>query len=413
MVRWDVERAPTSMQLLVGLGADYGLTARTCLERTGLRVEDLRDPAATVGARQELTVIANLLTALGEPPGIGLEAGIRYHLTTYGIWGFAMISSPSWRSAIDIGLRYLDLTFAFTRIVARDRGEEFHLVLDTPDIPLALQRFVVERDSAAIRTIQHELFASPIPIREMRYAFPPPTARAERYTELFGVTPTFDAGENAVGIDPAILDLPLPQSNEHTTTVAREQCRQLLARRQARTGVAGQVREQLMARPGAPPNLDQVAAALHMSDRTLRRRLAEEGVSFRGLLDALTWNSGSTSRQLSYGPSFDPLADRGAHRDQVRVVEHHALGPTGRAARVDQQREVVGCHRGGGQGAGGAGVQVVRQYHGHPVVGVRRRGEQQDRASVGELVAGLVRGEHRVDRGRRRAEAPCGHHSEQ
>ena len=194
MVRWDVERTPTSVQLLVGLGADYGLTAQTCLERTGLWVEDLGDPAAAVGARQELTVIANLLSALGDPPGIGLEAGIRYHLTTYGIWGFAMISSPSWRSAIDIGLRYLDLTFAFTRIAARDRGEEFHLVLDTPDIPLALQRFVVERDSAAIRTIQHELFAAPIPIREMSYAFPPPTARAERYTEIFGVTPTFDAG---------------------------------------------------------------------------------------------------------------------------------------------------------------------------------------------------------------------------
>jgi Arabinose-binding domain of AraC transcription regulator, N-term len=97
MVRWDVERAPTSVQLLVGLGADYGLTAQTCLKRTGLRVENLGDPAAAVGARQELTVIANLLAALGDPPGIGLEAGIRYHLTTYGIWGFAMISSPSWR----------------------------------------------------------------------------------------------------------------------------------------------------------------------------------------------------------------------------------------------------------------------------------------------------------------------------
>ena len=66
-------------------------------------------------------MIANLLRALGDPPGLGLEAGIRYHLTTYGIWGFAMISSPTWRSAIDIGLRYLDLTFAFTRIQARDR----------------------------------------------------------------------------------------------------------------------------------------------------------------------------------------------------------------------------------------------------------------------------------------------------
>jgi len=287
MVRWDVERAPMSVQLLIKLGADYGVPAQSCLERTGLREEGLRDPAATVSAKQELTVIANLLKALGDPPGIGLEAGIRYHLTTYGIWGFAMISSPTWRSAIDVGLRYIDLTFAFCRIQARDRGQQMHLVLDTPDIPVALRRFAVERDSAAIQTIQQELFASPVPIREVSFTFPRPTADADRYTEIFGVTPVFDAEENAVGIDPAVLDLPLPQANEHTTAAAQAQCRDLLARRHARTGLSGQVRDQLLSRLAAPPDLDDVAAALHMSDRTLRRRLADEGVSFRGLLDEI------------------------------------------------------------------------------------------------------------------------------
>jgi AraC-like DNA-binding protein len=287
MVRWDVERPPMSVQLLIRLGADHGLSARVCLESTGLAEEGLSDTGATVSARQELTIIANLLRALGDPPGLGLEAGIRYHLTTYGIWGFAMISSPTWRSAIDIGLKYLDLTFAFTRIQARDRGEEFHLVLDTPDIPLALQRFVIERDSAAIQTIQHELFASPIHLREVSYAFAAPEPGAGRYAEIFGVMPTFGAPECAVGIPPEILDLPLPQANEHTTAIAREQCRQLLARRPARAGVAGRVRDQLLARTAAPPDAEQVAAALHISERTLRRRLAEEGVTFRGLLDEI------------------------------------------------------------------------------------------------------------------------------
>jgi len=120
MVRWDVERAPGSVQLLTRLGGDYGVPAQTCLECTGLSEEGLRDPAATVTAKQELTVIANLQGALSDTPGIGLEAGTRYHLTTYGIWGFALISSPTWRSALDVGLRYIDLTFAFTRIQARE-----------------------------------------------------------------------------------------------------------------------------------------------------------------------------------------------------------------------------------------------------------------------------------------------------
>jgi hypothetical protein len=38
-------------------------------------------------------------------------------------------------------------------------------VLDTPDIPLALRRSVIERDSAAIQTIQHQVFASSTPPR--------------------------------------------------------------------------------------------------------------------------------------------------------------------------------------------------------------------------------------------------------
>jgi AraC-like DNA-binding protein len=285
MVRWDVERAPMSVQLLTRLGADYGVPARACLECTGLTEEDLRDPSATVTAKQELTLIANLVRTLGDTPGIGLDAGTRYHLTTYGIWGFALISSPTWRSAIDVGLRYIDLTFAFCRIQAREQGQEMQLVLDTPEIPIALKRFVVERDSAAIQTIQQEVFASPIPIKQVSFVFPPPADGAQRYTEIFGVAPVFGAQENAVSIDPSVLDLPLPQSNEHTTAIAQAQCRELLARRHARTGLAGRVRDQLVARAADPPGLDQVAAKLNVSDRTLRRRLAGEGVSFRGLLD--------------------------------------------------------------------------------------------------------------------------------
>ena len=90
-----------------------------------------------------------------------------------------------------------------------------------------------------------------------------------------------------MAIDPSVLDLPLPQADEHTTAVAQAQCRELLARRHARAGVAGRVRDQLMARAADPPDLGQVAAALNVSDRTLRRRLAGEGVSFRGLLDEI------------------------------------------------------------------------------------------------------------------------------
>lgn len=284
MVHWDLPRTPASVLLLTRLGAEHGVPVDACLRGTRLRADDLDDPTAEVSAAQELTVIENLLDALDDLPGLGLEAGVRYHLTTYGIWGFALISSSTVRSAIEIGLRYLDLTFAFCRIQAREYEDEVRLILDAPDVPLPVRRFAVERDSAAIQTIQRELLASPITIRQLNFAFPAPE-KTDRYLDVFGIVPTFDAAENVVVIDPSLLDQPLPQADTHTSALAQAQCRDLLARRQARTGVAGHVRDLLLARPADPPDATEVAAMLHFSERTLRHHLAAEGTSFRALLD--------------------------------------------------------------------------------------------------------------------------------
>ena len=284
MVDWNIPRTPSSVLVLVGLAADHGVDAEVCLRGTGLRMDLLQLPTTEVTARDEQQVITNLLDALGHPDDLGLQAGNRYHLTTYGIFGFALISSPTLRSAIDVGLRYLDLTFAFSRITTREQDNEFQFVFDTPDIAAPLQRFAVERDAAAIRVIQRELLSAPVSIRRASFAFPSP-ARLERYLETFGVAPEFGAAENIVALDPASIDLPLPQANEHTAAFAQQQCRELMEQRHARTGWSGRVRDMLLARPSEPPNAEQVARQLGMGSRTLRHRLAAEGTSFRELLD--------------------------------------------------------------------------------------------------------------------------------
>ena len=51
-------------------------------------------------------------------------------------------------------------------------------------------------------------------------------------------------------------------------------------------GLAAAVRDRLLRDSGAVPSMAQVAAELHITVRTLRRQLADEGVSFRGLLNS-------------------------------------------------------------------------------------------------------------------------------
>jgi len=305
---WHASRPITSAALLARLGAEHGLTPVACLAGTSLTEAALADPGATVIASNELQIARNLVRHLGAEQPLGLAAGLRYHLTAYGIWGYALLSSPTLRSAIDIGLRYLDLTYAFCRIRSEVRGDELWLILDDSDIPADLRRFMVERDSAAIMTIQRELFAQAIPVKAVGYRFSAP-AYPERLQEIFGVAARYNADCHYAVLDSALLDLPLPQANPATAVFCESQCQALLSQRQARSGLAAQVRDWLLKKPGHLPDMSATAQALGHSLRTLHRRLKDEGTSFRALTEEVREALAEELLQNSH-LSLDEIADR-------------------------------------------------------------------------------------------------------
>lgn len=288
----DLPRTPVSALLMTRLASEHGVPAADLLRGTGLTADGLADPQAEVTVSQELEIVGNLVDALDNRPGLGLEAGQHYHLTAYGVWSFMLISSPTPRSAVDLALRYVDLTSALCSIESREVDGELRFVLDPGDLPVRLRRFAVERDAAAIRTIQQEAFPDTLRLQRVAFAFPPPDGPAadagvfaDGGRRVLGVPAEYDAPSSMVVCDGTRLDDPMPQANEHTRAVAQAQCVELLQRRRARAGLAGRVRDILVARLADPPDADEVAALLHLSGRTFQRRLAEDGTSFRALLD--------------------------------------------------------------------------------------------------------------------------------
>ncbi len=280
----SVRRSIVSAQLLTQLAAEHGLALADCLRDTGISVESISDPATETSAAQELQLVRNLVRGCGHVPGIGLDSGLRYHLSAYGIWGFAMLSSPSFRAAADVATRYLDLSFAFVRFQVEPSTTDFVIVLDDSGIPEDVRQFLLERDFAACGNLVGELRPGGLPVRSVQLRGPAP-AYAGRYSELCGVTPQFNAPINAIHFSAADVDAPLPQANPVMARLCVEQCRQLLARRQARSGLAGRVRDQLLQRPGDMAGIDEVASDLCMASRSLRRHLDQEGTSFRALVD--------------------------------------------------------------------------------------------------------------------------------
>ncbi|MFE3189804.1 AraC family transcriptional regulator [Nocardia sp. NPDC059240] len=266
------------------IAEERGMPATACLAGTGLLPEAVIDPNATVTARQELTVVRNLLARFGHEAGLGVEAGSKYHISLYGPWGLAMLSSRTLRDSVEVALRYVGLAFAFGQLEFEETETEARLVLDDTEVPADVRGFLTERVMTGIQMLARELFTGGVPVSRMTFRHHGP-ADTGRYREVFGLEPEFDAPRNEFVFDAAYLDVPLPQANEWARSTCEQLCRDLLVRRQARTGVAGEVRDLLVRDPGRIPDQVAVAAELFISPRTLSRRLAEEGTSFRALLD--------------------------------------------------------------------------------------------------------------------------------
>lgn len=272
--------------ILARLGMERGLSEEAVLAGTGVTVADLENPDIEVAAETETAVIRNLAGAAGPGETWGLDAGCRFHVTTFGIWGFALVSAPTVRAAVEIGLRWIDLTYALTAPFADvDEHGDLRMTFRTPPETDEVARFVLQRDMAAVQTIMQEVLGRDARFLRVTFTQVPGPGTVDRFTEVFGVTPEFGAPANTVVFAPDIVDTRLPQADEHTTALAQAQCRAMLDRRHTRPGVAGQVRDLVVARLRDVPTATEIASALNVSERTLRRRLADENTSVRTLVD--------------------------------------------------------------------------------------------------------------------------------
>ncbi|VWD16152.1 AraC family transcriptional regulator [Burkholderia lata] len=280
---WDFTRSPASARLLVDFGDERGVPHTTLLAGTGLVDAQLDDPKVEVTAAQELRLTGNLLRALGRAPGLGFEVGQRYHFSAYGVWGYGLIASATARDALALALRFLPLTYAFTVITYREEDGTCVLGFGAPELDGTLSRFVVERDMMAATVLLQEIGGDAFALS--RFTVQAARTPSMAVPRIAGVEPAFSARANSLAFDRVLLDRPLPHANPLTVSMCEQMCGQLLEARRARVGTSEMVRQYLSATPGSAPfSLEDMARLMNTSPRTLKRRLQDEGTTFRALL---------------------------------------------------------------------------------------------------------------------------------
>jgi AraC-like DNA-binding protein len=284
MPDWSIPRGIAGARHLAEVAQGHGAPLSACLEGTGISPAMVRDTEAEIVLEQELRLIRNVIAALPHVEGLALEVGARFQITDFGIWGYALFSSRSLREALRTALRYLDLSAVFGELDFDERSNEAYLRMDYRKVPADVRPFVIERDAASIWRVQRLIDPRPAPPLRMLFEFPAPPY-AQRYQELMGTRPEFDAKETMFVLDRRVFDHPLPQANEATARMCEAECQKLLARRRARSGTSARVRDIILRSPAQAADMEVVAAELCMTSRTLRRHLAGENTSFRTLRD--------------------------------------------------------------------------------------------------------------------------------
>jgi AraC-like DNA-binding protein len=244
------------------------------------------DPAllANPHARVSVPFLVDLLErarSLTREPALGLFIGLQTRPTVFGKLGFAVMSASTIREAIETSIRFGALvTTAFT-VRLRSSARVAELIVDEhADFGSARDIFLITT-LVGLYEVSRFLTQRPLTTSVLELGMPDP-GYASRL-EGHGLRFRFDRPVSRITFDARSLDLPYAMADGVAAKLAREQCQAELDARGLGVELAACVRGLLWRADGGFRGLEEVAAAMHRSPRTLKRQLGAQNLSFSAL----------------------------------------------------------------------------------------------------------------------------------
>jgi len=265
-----------------------GVPVAAALEGVGVSQSVLTSSTTRVSIDQIVTCYHNA-ARLTRDPYFALHLGQKIHLSTYGLYGFALLSGTDFRRIMQTAVTYHRLVAPLAAITFHEEGDRAAWSMTPiahPRIDAAMYRFLVELQIGTHWSLMRDVMGHRFAPREIALTFTPPGDSAA-YQAAFGRPVLFNRPRNELVFDSAHLDQRPEYGNEISHSSVIELCESLMADLELSAGTAGKVREILVLNLMRPTSFDMVASRLHMTTRTLRRKLDQENTSFRKLVDEL------------------------------------------------------------------------------------------------------------------------------
>lgn len=277
------------------VSTEYAPLLVTMLERYGVSKEqllagaaeppNLRDPGARLPLQDFVDIVRRAIKLSGAP-WLGWDFGATLTLSSHGFLGYAAMSSETLRDAVELAVKFFRTRTTVVDLQLKVEGDTAILQLDELVALHDIQPFVVESLFSSFHFMGLKLLGEVPMDGELRFAFPEPDYY-QRMKQLIPVPVLFDCAYNQMRFPASRLDQRLRFADPRLAKMAEAQCEQEMANIKSPPKLLNQVRRIILAQSGRFPSVDEAASDLHMSSRTLKRKLQQLGTSYQTILDDL------------------------------------------------------------------------------------------------------------------------------
>ena len=282
-----VEVAASIGAMIVATARAMGVDPRALAQHANFDEARGSDPDARIPIAVETSLWDEAARLTGDA-AFGLRAALGLRPGLFDVLDYAVRTAPSLRDSLQRLARYNRLVHDVAVFTLVQEGDLLRVEHSLQGVKQS--RHAAEFTLASLVVVGSQILGSAL--RPLRVTFQHEAhAATTEHERLFGLVPSFAQAENSVSFSLEVLERPLPASDPLLSRVIERHAEALLAARPAPVEtMAARVRRllcEMLGKDEAAATLSGIAARLHMSERSLQRRLAEQDQTFDDLLDQL------------------------------------------------------------------------------------------------------------------------------
>ncbi len=267
---------------LIDVVKRWQVGADDLLAGVNFRKETLSDPHAQLSVSTLTELLGRARSLTGEP-ALGLYIGLHTRATLYGYLGFAALSAATVREAIELAIRFGRIVTTALSVRLRVERRMASLIVDEHADFGDVRDIVMLASLVGLWQLGQTLTGRSLPTTA-EFALPEPSYSAK--ITLTGLRVRFNRPVHRLSFDARYLEYPYIMPDPAALRLAHDQCQRELDSLGLNGGLTERVRALISKQEGGCRSLEEVAAVLHQSTRTLKRQLAGEGTSFLALRES-------------------------------------------------------------------------------------------------------------------------------